>query len=145
MPLVLWINVKTVRNCSANLSFSLPQSLPETHIPSYAGSLHLKKSLVPALYRVIQDPNNEVIYRGHTHTHTCRESQVWLFLALGNVLLMAHTLWSLLVVSKKLTHNCVCRLHMQTKTEARCTLGGCDGRAQSQCQPHYLWDGTQCS
>lgn len=36
------------------------QSLPETHIPGYAGSLHLKKSLVPALYRVIQDPNNEV-------------------------------------------------------------------------------------
>uniref|UniRef100_A0A8C4GSZ6 Protein FAM126B n=1 Tax=Dicentrarchus labrax TaxID=13489 RepID=A0A8C4GSZ6_DICLA len=36
-------------------------SLPETHIPSYAGSLHLKKSLVPALYRVIQDPNNELL------------------------------------------------------------------------------------
>uniref|UniRef100_A0A669EYV4 Hyccin PI4KA lipid kinase complex subunit 2 n=1 Tax=Oreochromis niloticus TaxID=8128 RepID=A0A669EYV4_ORENI len=33
----------------------------ETHIPSYAGSLHLKKSLVPALYRVIQDPNNELL------------------------------------------------------------------------------------
>ncbi|XP_034041804.1 protein FAM126B-like isoform X1 [Thalassophryne amazonica] len=37
------------------------KSLPETHIPSYAGSLHLKKSLVPALYRVIQDPNNELL------------------------------------------------------------------------------------
>uniref|UniRef100_H2U4W4 Hyccin PI4KA lipid kinase complex subunit 2 n=1 Tax=Takifugu rubripes TaxID=31033 RepID=H2U4W4_TAKRU len=36
-------------------------SLPETHIPSYAGSLHLKKSLVSALYRVIQDPNNELL------------------------------------------------------------------------------------
>uniref|UniRef100_A0A7N8Y687 Family with sequence similarity 126 member B n=1 Tax=Mastacembelus armatus TaxID=205130 RepID=A0A7N8Y687_9TELE len=49
---------------SANLSFFfffLLQSLPETHIPSYAGSLHLKKSLVPALYRVIQDPNNELL------------------------------------------------------------------------------------
>ncbi|XP_071774472.1 hyccin 2 isoform X2 [Centroberyx gerrardi] len=37
------------------------KTLPETHIPSYAGSLHLKKSLVPALYRVIQDPNNELL------------------------------------------------------------------------------------
>ncbi|XP_034417035.1 protein FAM126B-like isoform X2 [Cyclopterus lumpus] len=37
------------------------KSLPETRIPSYAGSLHLKKSLVPALYRVIQDPNNELL------------------------------------------------------------------------------------
>ncbi|KAK5601660.1 hypothetical protein CRENBAI_022503 [Crenichthys baileyi] len=37
------------------------KSLPETHIPRYAGSLHLKKSLVPALYRVIQDPNNELL------------------------------------------------------------------------------------
>nr|XP_020450430.1 protein FAM126B-like isoform X2 [Monopterus albus] len=37
------------------------KSLPETHIPSYAGTLHLKKSLVPALYRVIQDPNNELL------------------------------------------------------------------------------------
>uniref|UniRef100_A0A667XKJ6 Hyccin PI4KA lipid kinase complex subunit 2 n=1 Tax=Myripristis murdjan TaxID=586833 RepID=A0A667XKJ6_9TELE len=36
-------------------------TLPDTHIPSYAGSLHLKKSLVPALYRVIQDPNNELL------------------------------------------------------------------------------------
>ncbi|XP_072253299.1 hyccin 2-like isoform X3 [Leuresthes tenuis] len=37
------------------------KSLPDTRIPSYAGSLHLKKSLVPALYRVIQDPNNELL------------------------------------------------------------------------------------
>ncbi|XP_024141948.1 protein FAM126B isoform X2 [Oryzias melastigma] len=37
------------------------KSLPETHIRSYAGSLHLKKSLVPALYRVIQDPNSELL------------------------------------------------------------------------------------
>ncbi|XP_060944077.1 hyccin 2-like isoform X1 [Limanda limanda] len=37
------------------------KSLPETQIPSYAGSLHLKKSLVQALYRVIQDPNNELL------------------------------------------------------------------------------------
>ncbi|KAE8299413.1 Protein FAM126B [Larimichthys crocea] len=37
------------------------KSLPETHIPNYAGSLHLKKTLVPALYRVIQDPNNELL------------------------------------------------------------------------------------
>ncbi|KAM9343335.1 hyccin 2 isoform 1-T1 [Pholidichthys leucotaenia] len=37
------------------------KSLPETHIPSYASSLHLKKSLVPALYRVIQDPSNELL------------------------------------------------------------------------------------
>uniref|UniRef100_A0A3Q3AG26 Hyccin PI4KA lipid kinase complex subunit 2 n=1 Tax=Kryptolebias marmoratus TaxID=37003 RepID=A0A3Q3AG26_KRYMA len=37
------------------------KSLPETRIPSYAGSLHLKKSLVPALYRVIQDPGNELL------------------------------------------------------------------------------------
>ncbi|XP_061827472.1 hyccin 2-like isoform X3 [Nerophis lumbriciformis] len=37
------------------------KSLPENHISSYAGSLHLKKSLVPALYRVIQDPSNELL------------------------------------------------------------------------------------
>ncbi|XP_051937438.1 protein FAM126B-like isoform X3 [Hippocampus zosterae] len=37
------------------------KSLPETHLSSYAGSLHLKKSLVPALYRVIQDPGNELL------------------------------------------------------------------------------------
>ncbi|KAJ8352373.1 hypothetical protein SKAU_G00238490 [Synaphobranchus kaupii] len=37
------------------------KTLPETQIPSYAGSLHLKKSLVPALYHVIQDPNNELL------------------------------------------------------------------------------------
>ncbi|CAL9689784.1 unnamed protein product [Knipowitschia caucasica] len=37
------------------------KSLPETQISSYAGSLHQKKSLVPALYRVIQDPNNELL------------------------------------------------------------------------------------
>lgn len=37
------------------------KSLPETQISGYAGSLHLKKSLVPALYRVIQDPNNELL------------------------------------------------------------------------------------
>ncbi|XP_054642702.1 hyccin 2-like isoform X2 [Dunckerocampus dactyliophorus] len=37
------------------------KSLPETHISSYADSLHLKKSLVPALYCVIQDPSNELL------------------------------------------------------------------------------------
>ncbi|KAG7256316.1 hypothetical protein CRUP_014257 [Coryphaenoides rupestris] len=37
------------------------KTLPETRIPSYAGSLHLKRTLVPALYGVIQDPNNELL------------------------------------------------------------------------------------
>ncbi|XP_072300322.1 hyccin 2-like [Eucyclogobius newberryi] len=37
------------------------KSLPETQISSYAGSLHQKKSLVPALYRVIQEPSNELL------------------------------------------------------------------------------------
>ncbi|KAJ8392634.1 hypothetical protein AAFF_G00073080 [Aldrovandia affinis] len=37
------------------------KTLPEAQIPSYAASLHLKKSLVPALYRVIQDPSNELL------------------------------------------------------------------------------------
>ncbi|KAG7466939.1 hypothetical protein MATL_G00147630 [Megalops atlanticus] len=37
------------------------KTLPDNQIPSYAGSLHLKKSLVPALYRVIQDPSNELL------------------------------------------------------------------------------------
>ncbi|KAG9349263.1 hypothetical protein JZ751_027706 [Albula glossodonta] len=37
------------------------KTLPESQIPSYAASLHLKKSLVPALYRVIQDPSNELL------------------------------------------------------------------------------------
>ncbi|KAG9340818.1 hypothetical protein JZ751_020010, partial [Albula glossodonta] len=36
------------------------KTLPDTQIPSYADSLHLKKTLVPALYQVIQDPNSEV-------------------------------------------------------------------------------------
>ena len=59
--------LKIVCPGSAAPCFSVLQSLPDTRIPSYAGSLHLKKSLVPALYRVIQDPNNEVIHGGHTH------------------------------------------------------------------------------
>ncbi|KAM9447704.1 hyccin 2 isoform 1-T3 [Salvelinus alpinus] len=37
------------------------KTLPETHISTYAGSLHLKKSLVPALYRVIQDTSSELL------------------------------------------------------------------------------------
>ncbi|XP_064799916.1 hyccin 2-like [Oncorhynchus masou masou] len=37
------------------------KTLPETHISTYAGSLHLKKSLVPALYRVIQDSSSELL------------------------------------------------------------------------------------
>ncbi|KAG5833884.1 hypothetical protein ANANG_G00280640 [Anguilla anguilla] len=37
------------------------KALPETQVPSYAASLHLKKSLVPALYRVVQDPGNELL------------------------------------------------------------------------------------
>uniref|UniRef100_A0A3P8ZT89 Family with sequence similarity 126 member B n=1 Tax=Esox lucius TaxID=8010 RepID=A0A3P8ZT89_ESOLU len=36
-------------------------TLPETHISTYAGSLHLKKCLVPALYRVIQDSSSELL------------------------------------------------------------------------------------
>ncbi|XP_039611040.1 uncharacterized protein LOC120530685 [Polypterus senegalus] len=34
--------------------------LPESQISSYAATLHHKKSLVPALYKIIQDPNSEV-------------------------------------------------------------------------------------
>lgn len=49
---------------TAIVCLSSLQALPDTQIPSYAGSLHLKKSLVPALYRVIQDPNNEVKHTG---------------------------------------------------------------------------------
>ncbi|KAI1898331.1 hypothetical protein AGOR_G00071220 [Albula goreensis] len=37
------------------------KTLPDTQIPSYADSLHLKKTLVPALYQVIQDPNSELL------------------------------------------------------------------------------------
>ncbi|XP_061697180.1 hyccin 2-like isoform X1 [Syngnathoides biaculeatus] len=37
------------------------KSLPETQLSRYASSLHLKKTLVPALYRVIQDPGNELL------------------------------------------------------------------------------------
>uniref|UniRef100_A0A8C9F5A2 Family with sequence similarity 126 member B n=1 Tax=Pavo cristatus TaxID=9049 RepID=A0A8C9F5A2_PAVCR len=36
-------------------------ALPETQISSYAATLHRKKALVPALYKVIQDPNNELL------------------------------------------------------------------------------------
>uniref|UniRef100_A0A673XKQ3 Hyccin PI4KA lipid kinase complex subunit 2 n=1 Tax=Salmo trutta TaxID=8032 RepID=A0A673XKQ3_SALTR len=44
-----------------NYLFLFLQTLPETHISTYAGSLHLKKSLVPALYRVIQDTSSELL------------------------------------------------------------------------------------
>ncbi|XP_025945335.1 protein FAM126B isoform X2 [Apteryx rowi] len=37
------------------------KALPETQISSYAATLHRKKPLVPALYKVIQDPNNELL------------------------------------------------------------------------------------
>ncbi|XP_051786621.1 protein FAM126B-like isoform X2 [Erpetoichthys calabaricus] len=35
--------------------------LPESQISSYAATLHHKKSLVPALYKIIQDPNSEFL------------------------------------------------------------------------------------
>ncbi|XP_058043469.1 hyccin 2 isoform X2 [Ahaetulla prasina] len=35
--------------------------LPEMQISNYAATLHRKKILVPALYKVIQDPNNEFL------------------------------------------------------------------------------------
>ncbi|KAM4626398.1 hyccin 2 isoform 2-T2 [Discoglossus pictus] len=35
--------------------------LPETQLPAYAATLHRKKPLVSALYKVIQDPNNELL------------------------------------------------------------------------------------
>ncbi|KAL8183681.1 UNVERIFIED_CONTAM: hypothetical protein K2H54_048668 [Gekko kuhli] len=37
------------------------KALPETQVSSYAATLHRKKTLVPALYKVIQDPNNELL------------------------------------------------------------------------------------
>nr|XP_020667424.1 protein FAM126B isoform X1 [Pogona vitticeps]XP_020667425.1 protein FAM126B isoform X1 [Pogona vitticeps]XP_020667426.1 protein FAM126B isoform X1 [Pogona vitticeps] len=37
------------------------KALPEMQISSYAATLHRKKTLVPALYKVIQDPNNELL------------------------------------------------------------------------------------
>lgn len=37
------------------------KALPENQISGYASTLHRKKSLVPALYKVIQDPNNELL------------------------------------------------------------------------------------
>ncbi|XP_031414561.1 protein FAM126B isoform X2 [Clupea harengus] len=38
------------------------KALPDVHIPRYAGSLHLKRALVPALYRVIQaHPSSELL------------------------------------------------------------------------------------
>ncbi|XP_034992988.1 hyccin 2 isoform X1 [Zootoca vivipara] len=37
------------------------KALPELQISSYAATLHRKKALVPALYKVIQDPNNELL------------------------------------------------------------------------------------
>nr|XP_033801653.1 protein FAM126B isoform X3 [Geotrypetes seraphini] len=35
--------------------------LPETRISNYAATLHRKKTLVLALYKVVQDPNNELL------------------------------------------------------------------------------------
>ncbi|XP_028848002.1 protein FAM126B-like isoform X1 [Denticeps clupeoides] len=37
------------------------KTLPENQIPTYAGSLQQKKTLVASLYRVIQDPHNELL------------------------------------------------------------------------------------
>uniref|UniRef100_A0A8C0H3H2 Hyccin PI4KA lipid kinase complex subunit 2 n=1 Tax=Chelonoidis abingdonii TaxID=106734 RepID=A0A8C0H3H2_CHEAB len=37
------------------------KALPENQISGYASTLHRKKSLVPALYKVIQDSNNELL------------------------------------------------------------------------------------
>ncbi|XP_038604765.1 protein FAM126B isoform X2 [Tachyglossus aculeatus] len=37
------------------------KALPETQITNYAATLHRKKTLVPALYRVIQDSNSELL------------------------------------------------------------------------------------
>ncbi|XP_061463992.1 hyccin 2 isoform X1 [Rhineura floridana] len=37
------------------------KALPEMQISSYAATLHRKKTLVPALYKVIQDSNNELL------------------------------------------------------------------------------------
>ncbi|XP_060112981.1 hyccin 2 isoform X2 [Heteronotia binoei] len=37
------------------------KTLPETQISNYAATLHRKKTLVSALYKVIQDPNNELL------------------------------------------------------------------------------------
>ncbi|ERE81528.1 Hyccin containing protein [Cricetulus griseus] len=37
------------------------KALPDTQITNYAATLHRKKALVPALYKVIQDSNNEEI------------------------------------------------------------------------------------
>ncbi|XP_014587797.1 hyccin 2 isoform X1 [Equus przewalskii] len=37
------------------------KALPDTQITNYAATLHRKKTLVPALYKVIQDLNNELL------------------------------------------------------------------------------------
>ncbi|XP_036425943.1 protein FAM126B-like isoform X3 [Colossoma macropomum] len=37
------------------------KTLPESQFSSYASTLYQKKNLVPALYRVIQDPNSELL------------------------------------------------------------------------------------
>ncbi|GAB1284996.1 Protein FAM126B [Apodemus speciosus] len=37
------------------------KALPDTQITSYAATLHRKKALVPALYKVIQDSDNELL------------------------------------------------------------------------------------
>lgn len=37
------------------------KALPDTQITNYAATLHRKKALVPALYKVIQDSNNELL------------------------------------------------------------------------------------
>ncbi|MBH0219583.1 hypothetical protein GH793_15455 [Listeria monocytogenes] len=37
------------------------KTLPESQFSSYANSLYRKKNLVPALYKIIQDPNSELL------------------------------------------------------------------------------------
>lgn len=120
-----------------NKTVLCPQSLPEAHIPSYAGSLHLKKSLVSALYRVIQDPNNEVKHRGHTGLNIA-------VLAEGTLSVLTHaavpagneqeTGWV------ECLQKCTWRLHMHTKTQMLCVPWEC--HKQEQFQQHYLWSGV---
>lgn len=64
---VLCLNHSTTVIVFPSLGYNLPiflfplhQTLPESQFSSYASSLYRKKNLVPALYRIIQDPNSEV-------------------------------------------------------------------------------------
>lgn len=64
VPFSVFSNLDSDCGCLVILTSVSSQMLPDEQIPGYVDSLCLKKSLVPALYAVIQEqPSSEVQWR----------------------------------------------------------------------------------